>query len=311
MAGWAESNYTDPMISHVLAAALIGLLLTPLSAQPTLREGYRGMSLSFDSDRVFYLQPEDKVDVIAVSERNKGKGPESAQGATATTLLKRVRVLAVKPSESSPGKSVVELELNPSEAMYLEEAAVSGDIWLALRRKGELEDRPMALTTWSRLLGSDVLVHRLAPAPGGVLLPGGSASVALRGEVESRMTESRPALSLPIATDKVQYLQPGDQIDVLANFDAVKPKGGGKDRLTASVLHNVPVLDVRKSQSQAGQSLLLLGLIYNEIPIAALAWDSAEIQILTLAKSDQIVDSTQPVSVATIHVRTTVLKSSK
>jgi Flp pilus assembly protein CpaB len=269
------------------------------------------MSLSFDSDRVFYLQPEDKVDIIVVDERDKDKGPQSPQGAAATTLIKRARVLAVKPSESSPGKSVVELELSPNEAMYLEEAAVSGDIWLALRRKGEVEDRPMALTTWSQLLGSDVLVHRLAPAPGGVLLTGGSASIALRTEVESRMTESRPALSLPIATDKVQFLQPGDQIDVLASFDAVKPKGGGKDRLTASVLHNVPVLDVRKSQSQAGQSLLLLGLIYNEIPIAALAWDSAEIQLLTLAKSDQVIDSTEPVAVAHIYVRTTVLKSSK
>lgn len=283
-----------------ITVALLGLVLQPIHAQqtsPTPKSGYRGMSLIFDSDRAFYLSPDDVVDVIAVMQKPKGTSATEEE-TIAATLLKRVRVLAVKPSETSPGKSVVHLQLNPNEAQYLEVAAHQGNIWLSWRAKGDVEDHPMVLAAWRKYLKTDfqALSSSRPPQSGRVPAGNSSASPALLAAVASRMRESYPALNVPIASDKALFIQPGDRIDVLATIDAKRPKGPKTGGVSMTILQNILVVDNRRSQSHPGQNILLLAMNYDEVQYAALAWDTAEIQILSREKTDTDIHPIQPAS---------------
>lgn len=279
-----------------LAVMMSGLSLCPLHAQPA--PGYRGMSLTLDADKTLYLQPGDRVDVIVVFD---GRGPgrlreKPVQEMTAGTMMKRMRVLAVKPSESAPGMTAVELQAGPSEAGPLEAAAHSGRLWLSLRKNGDDEDAPMEFAMWSKIVKSASLKtfrprRPDAPAAAAPLRPDDAAGLAAaRGQIK----ESRPALSLPLDADKAAFVRPGDRIDVLATFGADQPQDAAKRPLTATILQNVTVLDVRKSPARPGQSVLLLGLNFLEVQYAALAWETADVSILVREKSDQETHPLQP-----------------
>jgi len=297
--------------------AALGLALQPAWAQQAAQmprglekspqAPYRGISLTFDRDRVFYLSPDDRVDVIAVVE----KTPESAAAGNedgATTLLKHVRVLAVRPSETSPGKSVVHLAVAPLEAQYLEVAAHQGSLWLSLRKKGDVEDHPLEMATWRKALKSEFHAllsprvrqrqeEEIAAPCNRVIAEGGSAGASILADVESRMRESYPALSVSIASDKVLFVQPGDRIDVLATIDARRPKSSKTIGVTQTLLQNILVLDNRKLEFLPGRNILLIAMNYDEVQYAALAWDTAEIQILSRDKADR---DTYPIQPATL-----------
>ncbi|MBI3287921.1 MAG: hypothetical protein HYZ74_00200 [Elusimicrobia bacterium] len=274
----------------LLAMALSLVLFggTTLVAQPY--EGFRGMSLTFDSDRVFYLSPKDRVDVIVVFNR---MGKTAKRQATSGTMLKMIRVIDLKPSESDPGKTIVYFQLNPAEAEFLEAASHYGSLWLSLRKAGDVEDAPMQFLNWSMILESELSIVRADAKPTQrILTRGGRASDAVLAEVGGRMRESYPALSVPLASDKAMFVRPGDRIDVLATVRA----GTKSHPITVTVLQNIPVLDNRKSETEAGQNILLLALNFGEIQYAALAWDTAEIQILSRHKSDEQTSRRDPVN---------------
>ncbi len=302
------------LIRYIIAIVLTGFFLRPVCAQQTPLEsarevnppqaGYRGISLVFDSDRVFYLRPDDRVDAIVVFDRNKessGKKKEVCAG----TMLKMVSVLNIAPSEDNPGKTIVQLGVNPAEAQYLEAAAHSGDIWLSLRKKGDQNDHPLEFSAWSKVLKPGLLMVRPAHAPhsGGecataacnrVLSGSGLADAPLLAAVESRMREDYPALSVPLARDKAIFIRPGDRIDLLATIDVSGPNGPKKHKNALTLLQNILVLDSRRSESQPGQGILLLAMNYNEVQYAALAWDTAEIQVLSRNRSDTEVHTMDP-----------------
>ncbi|MDD5208422.1 MAG: hypothetical protein PHV36_03485 [Elusimicrobiales bacterium] len=112
----------------------------PEAAGRLPRPGYRSMGLEFDNDRISYISPEDRVDVIAVIKELQFA--EKA-GASAATLLKMVRVLAVEASALYPWQSVLLLEMNFNEAQFAALAWESADVQVLLRDPKDEEVHPM------------------------------------------------------------------------------------------------------------------------------------------------------------------------
>lgn len=290
--------------------ALISFVLQPVRAQQTLsaneaeanapQAGHRGMSFVLDGDRVFYLKPEDRVDVTVVLNR-KLKSSGAKKEAVPVTL-QHVRVLGVKPSVTSPGSSVVYLEVEPQMGQYLEAVGrseqVSGQIWLSLIKTGEFEHHSFEAATWSKLLKSEVqafpLVHAAPANP--VLAGSGSADAPLLAAIESRMRTGYRGLNVPVPSDKAMFIQPGDRVDVLATVEVRGPAAPKKHKATLTLLQNILVLDSRRSASQPGQAILLLAMNPAEVQYAALAWDTAEIQVLSRNKADDQILPLKPTS---------------
>lgn len=291
--------------------ALISFVLPPVRAQQTLsaneaeanapQAGHRGMSFVLDGDRVFYLKPEDRVDVTVVLNR-KLKSSGGKKEAVPVTLMQHVRVLGVKPSGTSPGTSVVYLEVEPYMGQYLEAVGrseqVSGQIWLSLIKTGEFEHHSFEAATWSNLLKSEVQAFPLAHAAPGNSVPAGSGSAdaQLLAAVDSRLRTGYRALNVPVPSDKAMFIQPGDRVDILATVEVRVPAAPKKHKATLTVLQNILVLDSRRSASQPGQAILLLAMNPAEVQYAALAWDTAEIQVLSRNKADDQILPLKPTS---------------
>jgi len=276
----------------------------------SLKAGFRAINVTLDADRAYYLSPDDLVDVIVAFDAGGGSQVPS-DGCMVGTILKKKRVLAVKPSETDPGKSVVNVEVNPNEGQYIENSSHLGSIWLSLRKKGDIEDAPMELSTWGKILGPDFKPLRLACSAmsagepviangSGVPAGRGVTGVSLPASVEGRMREAYPALSFSVASDKVTFVQPGDRIDVLATIDAKNPKDMKKRRITLVLLQNILVLDIRKSEIHPGRNILFLALNFKEVQESILAWSTAEIQVMLRGKSDTETYPIQPASIERI-----------
>lgn len=292
------------MIRSAAVFAVAGFLLAPVYAQQAPRAGYRAINLALDSDYVFYLSPGDSVDALGVYEKSAGEGEKTGE-IIAATLIKRLRVLGVSPSEAVSGKSVVRLEANPNEAQYLEAAANTGNIWLTLRKKGDVNDHPLAYSSWSRELPSGFSVAPVPlarPAPGEACRPSSVlADAAVIAGVQGRMREDYPAFSAPIAADKAAAVRAGDRVDVLATVDAAGPAGVKKHKRTITLLQNVLVLDISKSVCRPSQRILLLALNYLQVQQAALAWDTAEIQIVVRNAADTETYPMESASLSTLR----------
>ena len=187
----------------------------------------------------------------------------------------------------------MQLQVEPLGGEYLETFAHSGELWLSLRKKGDIEDNPMQLASWGKLLEGDLaplLPAQLPEKCDELVKQGNSQGKADRpsvlASVEKRMRAGYPALSLSVSSDKAMFVRPGDRIDVLATIDGGRGKEGRKQKITLTVLQNILVLDNRRSEARPGQNILLLALNYAEVQYAALAADTADIQVLLREKSD-------------------------
>lgn len=268
--------------------------------------GYRSMGLEFDNDKVAYISPDDRVDFIAVI--NELQFSEKT-GVSAATLLKMKRVLAVEPSASSPGKSVVRFELNPNEAQYLELASRSGAVWLSLRKKGDVEDAPMQAVSWKKFLkpGFEPVPHngeaggRSGAAAGKAAAGpawGGAGREAVINSIQDRMRgEAYVAFGFPVAEDKAGSVREGDRIDILATLDTNETGQQRAQKTTLTLLQNLRVLDVRRSWASQGQSVLLLEMNFNEVQFAALALESSDVQVLLRGPKD---DEVHPMEQASL-----------
>ncbi len=277
----------------------------PEAAGRLPRPGYRSMGLEFDNDLISYISPEDRVDVITVIKELQF--PEKA-GVFAATLLKMVRVLAVEASASDPGKSVVRFELNPNEAQYLELASRSGAIRLSLRKKGDVEDAPMQAVSWKKFLkpgfepvsragaacaGAEAAAWKGAAGPDW----GSAGRKAVLDSIQDRMKgEAYVALSFPVAADKARSVREGDRIDILATLDTNETGQQRAQKTTLTLLQNIRVLDLKRSGTLPGQSVVLLEMNFNEAQFAALAWESADVQVLLRDPKDEEVHSMEQAS---------------
>lgn len=133
----------------ILLLALLAVPVVAASAEkaPVLGAGYRAMAVPVEAKRLRWIEPGDRVDVLATFEAKLGaKGDDGKQTVTAT-ILQNVIVLSVDHKEG-----LVELQVNPNESQYV--AVFHGmdkGLWLIKRAAGDLEMHPMEMATASKL----------------------------------------------------------------------------------------------------------------------------------------------------------------
>lgn len=96
------------------------------------------------------------------------------------------------------------------------------------------------------------------------------AAAASIGSAERKSSDTElgagyRGVSLPLAAHQLVNVKPGDHVDVMVTFEAALPKTG-KEQVTATILQNVKVLTVDKTNG-----LLELSLNPNEAQYAVLA----------------------------------------
>jgi len=265
--------------------------------------GYRGISVEFDSDKVSYISADDRVDVIfTVTDSTTAE----KWGKCAATILSNVSVIAVQPSESNKGKSVVRFALNPDEAQYLELVRYLGNVHLSLRKKGDQTLPAHPISSWETILkGIPAKAYYYLEDHGEAAIeearPAADLSNAGKTEilaaVQTRMRGGGyNALSFSLATAKTMFVRAGDRVDVLATVNIKKPGQFKAKMLTVTLLQNLRVLANRASAFHPGQNLLLLEMNWTDAQDLALALDTAEVQLISRNKTDMDIHPMSPAS---------------
>lgn len=93
-------------------------------------------------------------------------------------------------------------------------------------------------------------------------------------------------VSLVVPGSQVMFLSPGDRVDMLVTFDALL-EGDRKEKVTATILQNVTVVEVDKPATPDGIGVVHLMLNPNEAQYAALSLVQAgSISLSRRAKGD-------------------------
>lgn len=111
--------------------------------------GYRGATLPVPASQALFLSKGDRVDVLVTIEALMGNG---AKELVTATILQNALVMSVFKPEDKNNTAAVELMLNPVEAQYLALSLVQNkEIHLILRAPGDVEMRPMEMSTFRKL----------------------------------------------------------------------------------------------------------------------------------------------------------------
>ena len=124
--------------------------------------------------------------------------------------------------------------------------------------------------------------------------PAGTAPGAEQGDkVEAAppygLVKGYRGTTLPVGGDQVLYVKNGDRVDVLVTFDAKtqdKGKQERKEKITATILQNVVVLNVRRPEKVDDLGALELLLNPVEAQYAALSIAQGSIHIVLRAVGD-------------------------
>lgn len=112
-----------------------------------LINGDRAVAVSVDESQLLNLRDGDHVDLIAVFDANSAQGSDRL----AATLIQNVEVLGVDKTDDRPGKGVLQLRLNPTEAQFAALAVRQAEIAVVLRRPGDAELHPMEMSTFRKM----------------------------------------------------------------------------------------------------------------------------------------------------------------
>ncbi|MDT8287202.1 MAG: RcpC/CpaB family pilus assembly protein, partial [Elusimicrobiales bacterium] len=110
----------------------------------------------------------------------------------------------------------------------------------------------------------DVFRKLLLPAPPA------SARAYAEYEPEPRLFPGYRAASLPVRGSQAMFLKPGDRVDMMVTFDALMADER-KEKVTATILQNVLVLDVARAADPEGMAVVRLLCNPNEAQYAALS----------------------------------------
>jgi Flp pilus assembly protein CpaB len=132
-------------------AAKLEAAATP--AKPSLEPGRRGLAALVYADQQAFLEPGDRVDVIATRENGKASGKSEL---AAVTLLQDVTVLGAGAPEGNDQWATVQLMLTPEQAKTITGAVAAEDnLVLAVRAPGDAGTRPVEPSKMSRKFGTD------------------------------------------------------------------------------------------------------------------------------------------------------------
>jgi Flp pilus assembly protein CpaB len=92
-------------------------------------------------------------------------------------------------------------------------------------------------------------------------------------------------VSLPLSGDQAAFLKKGDRVDALVTFEA-KMKDEGKEKVTATILQNVLVLDIIKPAKLEDKGVVELILNPNEAQYLALSLQQGAVHLSLRAEGD-------------------------
>ena len=93
------------------------------------------------------------------------------------------------------------------------------------------------------------LVTRVAIAKGNQITKPSITSLSPESGISLKVMPSYRAFILPVESSISSLIKPNDKVDVLLTFDAMI-KNGGKEKMTATILQNIPVLGVGSNLGQ-------------------------------------------------------------
>lgn len=149
------------------------------------------------------------------------------------------------------------------------------------------------------------LVTRVAIAKGNQITKPSINSLSPESGISIKVMPSYRAFILPVETSVSSLIKPGDKVDVLLTFDAMI-KNGGKEKMTATILQNIPVLGVGGNLGQgmdaasksanaereannaafSDRSVLSLSVTPPEAQYLALAQEEGSITIIVRSNGD-------------------------
>jgi Flp pilus assembly protein CpaB len=122
-------------------------------AKPALEAGRRGLAALVYADQQEFVEPGERVDVIATRQNGKASGKSEL---AAITLLQDVLVLGAGAPEGNDEWATVQLMLTPEQARTLTQAvAAEDDLVLAGRAPEDHATRPIEPAKMSRKFGTD------------------------------------------------------------------------------------------------------------------------------------------------------------
>ncbi|MDD5627843.1 MAG: hypothetical protein PHU21_02175 [Elusimicrobia bacterium] len=101
-----------------------------------------------------------------------------------------------------------------------------------------------------------------------------------------RVAPGYRGFSLPLPGHQLAFIKPGQWVDVLVTFEALM-KSGAKEKVTATILQNVLVIDALRPEQTDGRGALLLMLNPNEAQYAALSVLQGEVRVTARAAGDR------------------------
>lgn len=103
---------------------------------------------------------------------------------------------------------------------------------------------------------------------------------------EDAVTAGYRGMAVPLSGDQAAFIQKGDRVDALVTFDA-KLKDNAKEKVTATILQNVLVVDVIKPGKIEDKGVVELKLNPNEAQYLALSLQQGELRIIVRAPGDK------------------------
>jgi Flp pilus assembly protein CpaB len=104
-------------------------------------------------------------------------------------------------------------------------------------------------------------------------------------------------MTVPLSGDQAAFIKKGDHVDALVTFDA-KLKDKEKEKVTATILQNVLVLDIIKPAKLEDKGAVELVLNPNEAQYLALSLQQGELRLTLRAPSDK---EMQPMEMASFR----------
>ena len=115
-------------------------------------------------------------------------------------------------------------------------------------------------------------------------------AVVPSGATQVGLVKGYRGVTIPVGYDQLLFLKKGDRVDVLVTFDAkMKDKNDKterKEKLTASILQNVVVINISKPEKEDQPGAVELLLNPNEAQYAALSISQGQVTITVRAPGD-------------------------
>ncbi|MBI5241328.1 MAG: hypothetical protein HY926_12720 [Elusimicrobia bacterium] len=102
---------------------------------------------------------------------------------------------------------------------------------------------------------------------------------------KDRLVPGYRGFSLPLPGHQLAFIKKGQRVDVLVTFEALM-KRNVKEKVTATILQNVVVIDVLRPDQPEGRGALLLLVNPNEAQYAALSVLQGDVRITARAEGD-------------------------